>query len=167
MRHDFMLIGVVALSSAWGGPALADPRADCDAAGGTLISGTVTSAPVFVSGHFRHGVELSHTHVVLQSARDGSSYDVAIDNVFASGYDDAGEDVPSPLDRIQDGAGLEVCGKPYSDGTGIDRVHTNCGDNPTSNNPNGWVRIIDGQGNRSDNLESSTEYCRLFVPGGD
>ena len=43
---------------------------------------------------------------------DGRFYDIAIDDVFAAGYDQAGESVPAPLSRIQPGNRLELCGKP-------------------------------------------------------
>lgn len=78
------------------GTALADEAAQCRANGGTYLTGTVTKAPVFAHGHPRDGVELSHTHLRLLSDQDGRSYDVAIDNVFATGYDAAGERVPTP-----------------------------------------------------------------------
>ena len=75
---------------------------------------------------FAKGVELSHTHLTLLSDQDGRSYHVAIDNVFATGYDAAGESVPAPLSTIRTGDRLELCGKLFTrGGLGIDWVHTN------------------------------------------
>ncbi len=74
-------------------PVWANEQADCAANAGTLLVGTVASGPTFARGHERRGVELSHTHVRLRGD-DGRSYDIAIDNIFAEGYDQAGEHVP-------------------------------------------------------------------------
>jgi hypothetical protein len=109
------------------------------------------------------GVELSHTHLTLLSDQDGRSYDVAIDNVFATGYDAAGERVPAPLSMLRTGDRLEVCGKLFTRGRlGIDWVHTNCGETPTARQPDGWVKILDPRGTPGPNLEASQEYCRLW-----
>jgi hypothetical protein len=129
------------------------------------MTGVVTSGPVFRRGHERRGVELSHTHVRLRSDADQRSYDVAMDNVFASGYDQAGDSVPAPLSQIKIGDHLELCGQRYSDGTGTHFVHTNCGDRPTPRDPDGWVKEIAQDDTRDPNLEASTEYCSLFRPG--
>jgi len=83
--------------------------------------------------------------------------------VFANGYDQAGESVPAPLSQIQRGDHLELCGKPYaSGGPGMDWVHTNCGDQPTPDKPDGWVKVIGPDGTLGPNLESNREYCRLW-----
>ena len=143
-------------------PAWPDEQADCASNAGTLLTGTVTGSPRYTHGHDQHGVELSHTHVRLQGD-DGQIYDIAIDNVFASGYDQAGESVPAPLSQIQAGNHLDLCGKPYtSGGPGMDWVHTNCGDQPTSDKPNGWTKVIGPDGAPGPNLESSGEYCELW-----
>jgi hypothetical protein len=142
-------------------PAWADEQGDCTDHAGTLLTGTVTSGPRFAHGHDQRGVELSHTHVRLRGD-DGRSYDIAIDDVFASGYDQAGEHVPAPLSEIKPGSHLELCGKPYTSGSGMDWVHTNCGDQPTPAMPDGWVKVIGQDGTPGPNLESSQEYCRLF-----
>jgi hypothetical protein len=143
--------------------AQADEAAQCGANDGTYLSGRVTGAPTFRSGHLRDGVELSHTHLRLLSDQDGQSYDVAVDNVFAAGYDAAGESVPAPLSRIRVGDRLELCGNPYADDApGIDWVHTNCGGAPAPHRPNGWLKIVDAKGAPSPNLESAREYCRLW-----
>jgi hypothetical protein len=144
------------------GAARADPQGDCRAAGGTYLTGVVVSGPEFRHGHDLRGVELSHTHLGLRSDQDHRVYDVAIDDVFAPGYDQAGSSVPAPLTRIHPNDRLELCGKPYSNGTGIDWVHTNCGDRPSRNKPDGWTRIIAPDGTRGENLEASSEYCNLW-----
>lgn len=80
-------------------PAWADELEACASNAGTLLLGTVASRPRFAHGHDRRGVELSHTHVRLRGD-DGQFYDIAIDDVFASGYDQAGERVPAPLSQF-------------------------------------------------------------------
>lgn len=143
-------------------PAWADEQAVCAFHAGTLLTGTVTSAPRFTRGHDLRGVELSHTHVRLRGD-DGRFYDIAIDNVFASGYDKAGEHVPAPLSGIKVGNRLELCGKRYtSGGPGMDWVHTNCGDQPASDKPDGWVKVMSPDGTPGPNLESNQEYCWLW-----
>jgi len=151
----FLLAGTAA--------ARADDAAQCQANDGTYLTGTVTQAPYFKPGHPFNGVELSHTHLTLQADQDGQAYDVAIDNVFAAGYDAAGESVPAPLTAIAAGARLELCGKLYATGgPGIDWVHTNCGDTPTPDKPDGWVKIIGADGIAGPNLEDAREYCSLW-----
>ena len=108
-------------------------------------------------------MELSHTHVTLQSDRDGQTYDVAMDNVFASGYDAAGETIPSPLSSIAVGDRLDLCGELYQGGDlGIHWVHTDCGKPPAPNAPDGWVKILGADGTPGANLEDSREYCGIF-----
>ncbi|MBA8735194.1 hypothetical protein CBW21_15350 [Chromobacterium violaceum] len=142
--------------------ALADAQSDCRAAAGSYLTGTVVSGPTFASGQMLNGVELSHTHVRLRADQDGRTYDVAMDNVYAYGYDYAGEDVPSPLNTIQRGDRLQLCGQLYTSGVGIHWVHPNCGTQPTSRQPNGWVKKIYSDGTVSDNYEANTEYCQLW-----
>src|SRR5215469_16831092 len=157
------LAGVFILCLAVCGVARADEAAQCRANAGTYLTGTVTDGPTFAPGHGRDGVELSHTHLKLMSDQDGRSYDVAIDNVFASGYDAAGEGVPAPLSTIRSGDRLELCGRLYTrGGMGIDWVHTNCGDTPRPADPNGWLKVFSPDGTPGPNLEASTEYCRLW-----
>jgi hypothetical protein len=145
------------------GAARADGAAQCRANAGTYLTGSVTKGPSFAPGHPRDGVELSHTHLRLLSDQDGRSYDVAIDNVFASGYDAAGERVPTPLSTIRPGNRLELCGKLFTQGRlGIDWVHTNCGDRPRPNQPDGWLKVLAADGAPGPNLEASQEYCRLW-----
>jgi type 1 fimbria pilin len=141
----------------------ADEAVQCQADGGSYLTGTVTAGPSFSRGHSRRGVELSHTHLTLLSDQNGQSYDVAMDNVFASGFDSVGENVPPPLSSIRVGDHLGLCGQLYADGRlGIHFVHTNCGDRPTERDPGGWVKLIAENGTPGPNLEDSREYCGLW-----
>lgn len=142
----------------------ADEVARCHANGGLYLSGTVVRGPQFRHGHRRDGIELSHTHLTLLSDQDRQTYDVAIDNVFAAGYDAAGESVPAPLSGIRGGDRIEVCGKPYADSDlrGIDWVHTDCGERPSAYRPDGWLKVISANGAPGPNLEASREYCHLW-----
>ena len=143
-------------------PAWANDQDACSSSAGTLLIGTVVAGPSFARGPDRRGVELSHTHVQLRG-NGGQVYDIAIDDVFADGYDQAGASVPLPLSQIQRGEHLELCGKPYARGRpGMDWVHTNCGDEPTPDHPNGWVKVINPDGTLGPNLEANQEYCSLW-----
>jgi hypothetical protein len=162
MKFIFMaLLGVFCLSGA--NAALADDAGQCRAGGGSYLTGSVTQGPDFVSGYPHDGVELSHTHITLQADQDGQLYDVAIDNVFASGYDSAGENVPAPLSSIAVGDRLELCGELYQNGGfGIHWVHTDCGKRSTARQPDGWIKILASDGTPGPNLEDSQEYCGLW-----
>lgn len=138
----------------------ADEAQECQAASGTLLVGRVASAPSFKHGIFRHGVELSHTHLTLRSNADGTDYDVAIDNVFALGYKKNAKTVPAPLNSIAVGDELEVCGLPFEGG--MHWVHSNCGDTPTAQEPNGWLKKIGEDGTAGPNLEGGQTYCHLW-----
>jgi hypothetical protein len=145
------------------GTARADEAAQCRANAGTYLTGSVTEAPSFRPGHPRDGVELSHTHLTLLSDQDGQSYDIAIDDVFATGYDAAGESIPAPLSTIRTGDRLELCGKLYTrGGPGLDWVHTDCGATPKAAQPDGWLKVLAPDGTPGPNLEDSQEYCRLW-----
>ena len=159
--HPVVLFAFCVFAS---GAAHADEAAQCHAGGGTYLTGRIASGPTFRHGHSRHGVELSHTHLTLLSDRDGQTFDVAIDNVFAAGYDSAGENVPAPLAQLHAGIRLELCGKPYTNSAvpGIDWVHTDCGAAPTSYQPDGWLKVFAANGTPGPNLESSREYCSLW-----
>ncbi|MGH6876634.1 MAG: hypothetical protein ACREHV_04560 [Rhizomicrobium sp.] len=148
---------------AWGA-AHAGEAARCRAGGGTYLTGRLTGGPTFTRGHSRDGVELSYTHLTLRSDRDGRSWDVAVDDVYAAGYDSAGESVPAPLTRVRVGDRLELCGRTYMDDAapGMDWVHTNCGATSTAAHPDGWLKIVAANGAPGPNLESSREYCRLW-----
>jgi hypothetical protein len=157
------LLGVCILCLAVSGTARADEAAQCRANAGTYLTGNVTQGPTFTPGHLRNGVELSHTHLTLLSDQDGRSYHVAIDNVFTTGYDAAGESVPAPLSTIRTGDRLELCGKLFTrGGRGIDWVHTNCGETPGTPRPDGWLKLPAPDGTSGLNLEDSQEYCRLW-----
>jgi hypothetical protein len=93
------------------GTARADEAAQCRAHASTFFTGRVTEGPTFATGHVRNGVEFSYTHLTLLSDPDQRSYHVAIDNVFATGYDAAGESVPVPISTIRTGDRLELCGE--------------------------------------------------------
>ena len=108
------ILGVFWLFSA--NAVLADNSGLCRASDGRYLTGRVIQGPNFVMGHSRDGVELSHSHIILQADKDGQLYDVAIDNIFASGYDSAGETVPAPLSSIAVGDRLELCGALYRHG---------------------------------------------------
>jgi hypothetical protein len=41
-------------------------------------------------------------------------------------------------------------------------VHTNCGDQPTAQDPNGWLKELLPNGMPGENLEGSTKYCYLW-----
>lgn len=140
--------------------AFADDAQQCGANAGTLLVGQVVSAPTFRHGMFRKGVELSHTHLTLKGDADGADYDVAIDNVFASGYQPNSSAVPAPLNTIVVGDKLELCGLPFQGG--IHWVHTNCGDTPTSQDPNGWLKKIAADGTVGPNFEGGQHYCYLW-----
>ena len=157
------LLRVFILCLAASGTARADEAAQCRANAGTFLTGKVTQGPTFAPGHLHNGVELSHTHLTLLSDQDGRSYHVAIDNVFATGYDAAGASVPAPLSTIRTGDRLELCGKLFTrGGLGIDWVHTNCGNRPSTARPDGWLRVLAPDGSPGPNLEDSHEYCRLW-----
>ncbi|WKE66567.1 hypothetical protein PVT67_04770 [Gallaecimonas kandeliae] len=156
MKFPILLLALLA------GPALADDQSQCTENAGSYLTGTVIKAPYFTKGHRLHGVELSHTHLKIKADQDGQPYDVAIDNVFADGYVKNEQQVPAPLNGIQAGDRLELCGQLYSEGGGIHWVHTNCGATPTPAKPNGWVKKFMAGGTTSDNFEDLTTYCHLW-----
>jgi hypothetical protein len=159
------LIAAVAFYLSTVAAAHADEAAQCRANAGTYLTGHVTGGPNFARGrHPLHGIELSHTHLMILSDQDGRSWDIAVDNVFAAGYDSAGETVPAPLSHLRVGDRLEMCGRPYEDDgrPGMDWVHTNCGAAPTARKPNGWLKLLAANGTPGGNLESAEEYCRLW-----
>lgn len=157
MKRILLMLALATASAA----AMANATQDCAAAGGSYVSGVVVKGPKFAHGQYRQGVELSHTHLKLRSDQDGQVYDVAIDNVFASGYDPEQRTVPPPIDTIRLGDRIEACGILYDQGVGIHFVHNNCGERPTASHPDGWLRRAGGA-----NLESNTRYCSLFAHHG-
>jgi len=144
--------------------ALADDASDCSAGDGTLLVGTVVSAPTDMSGKSLRGIPLRHTHIRIRGDADGKTYDLAVDDVFAAGYQVSGDTVPAPLSSIQVGQRLEACGLPYAGG--MHWVHNNCGDVPTAQDPNGWLKVIDANGVAGPNLEDSEKYCYLWPKSG-
>lgn len=143
--------------------ARADDRADCASGDGTLLSGIVVSRPTFARGKPRRGIPLTHTHIRIRGDADGKLYDLAVDDVFAAGYDPHASTVPAPLDAIKPGEHLEACGIPYAGG--MHWVHTNCGDTPTAQDPNGWLKVVDAAGTAGPNLEDNQKYCYLWKNG--
>jgi hypothetical protein len=161
MRRN--LLGLALLLAS--GLAWADGRQACETAMGSYLSGVVVKGPKFTHGQYRRGVELSHTHLKLRADQDGRVYDVAIDNVFANGYQPGRPEVPEPINGIRVNDRLELCGQLYDRGVGIHFVHGNCGQFPTPQRPDGWIRLAGGGGRTSPNLEGNTSYCPLFEPG--
>jgi hypothetical protein len=159
-RHLFAMVLLAASSHAW-----ADGRQACDAAMGSYLTGVVVKGPKFTHGQFRGGVELSHTHLKLRAEQDGRVYDVAIDNVFANGYQPGQREVPAPISDIRVNDRLELCGQLYDRGVGIHFVHSNCGKFPSPNRPDGWIRVVGAGGRTSPNLEGNMSYCPLFERG--
>ena len=144
--------------------AVADDAIDCKAGDGTLLVGTVLSAPTDVPGKPLRGIPLRHTHIRIRGESDEKMYDLAVDDVFAAGYQVSSDAVPPPLNSIQVGQRLEACGLPYTGG--MHWVHTNCGDIPTPQDPNGWLKVIDANGVAGPNLEDSQKYCYLWPKNG-
>lgn len=165
-RTVFACLLAAALSHAGAAAAATHDAGDvaqsCAAAGGSLVTGVIVKGPKFAHGQFRKGVELSHTHLKVKADRDGQVYDVAIDNVFANGYREGGRDVPAPLDALHTGQRLALCGQLYDRGVGIHFVHTNCGQTPAANRPDGWIRVVDARGVAGPNLEANGSECALF-----
>jgi hypothetical protein len=161
MKRIVLTVLLAAAASA----AVADERQACQAVDGSYLTGVVVKGPKFVHGQYRQGVELSHTHLKLRADQDQQVYDVAIDNVFANGYQQGGREVPSPIDTIREGNRLSLCGELYDRGVGIHFVHTNCGQPPSANRPDGWIRVVDGSGRAGPNLEGNTNFCPLFAHG--
>ena len=151
---------LLAMTLACCSPAMADDAADCRAAAGSYLTGVVQAAPTYVRGSRLHGVELSHTHILLRGDADARRYDIAADDVFANGYSKSRRTIPAPLDQIRTGTRLSVCGIPFHGG--MHWVHTNCGDHPTAKDPDGWLKLIAADGSVGPNLEGSTTYCALW-----
>ena len=55
--------------------ALADDASDCSAGDGTLLVGTVVTAPSDVPGKPVRGIPLRHTHIRIRGDADGKTYD--------------------------------------------------------------------------------------------
>ena len=98
----------------------------CESIGGYYQYGTVNSPPnsdyMAVTNYAAAteslaGIPLSHTHIEITSALDGKIYDVAIDNVFANGYNPLSYVVPSTYaENLTAGSTLYLCsGNPRAD----------------------------------------------------
>lgn len=130
---------------------------------GTFLSGTVTTGPRFqAASQTIDGVKLSHTIIYMRADQDGRSYQVAMDNVYAVDYVQNSTSIPASLAALKAGTKVEVCGKKYSDGSGIHWVHSNCGATPTTSAPNGFIKQISSTGAIGANLERSEAYCYLW-----
>jgi hypothetical protein len=162
MKKILFALAMLAASA----PSWADGQQACAAAQGSYLTGVVVKGPKFSHGQYRGGVELSHTHLKLRADQDGQVYDVAIDNLFANGYQPGRAEVPAPIDAIRVDDRLELCGQLYDRGVGIHFVHTNCGATPSPKRPDGWIRVVQGRGRASGNLEANTSYCPLFSGRG-
>ena len=158
MKYIFGAFFLTSLASI----ALANSESDCTAAQGSYLTGVVVKAPYFTHGQFKKGIELSHTHLSIKADKDQQIYDVAIDNVFATGYKKNSKAVPAPINTIQMNDRLELCGQLYSEGGGIHWVHTNCGDQPSPQTPDGWVKKFDSNGQVSQNFEGGQAFCKLW-----
>jgi hypothetical protein len=143
--------------------AAASEQSLCTAAKGAFLTGTVVSAPKFAAASSTiQGIKLSHTHLSLRADQDGKTYDVAMDNVFATDYVKNATTMPASLAAIKVNDRLELCGEKYTSGVGIHWVHTNCGATPAATAPNGWVKRFASSGTPGSNLERSQTYCYLW-----
>ena len=154
----------------------------CESIGGYYQYGTVNSPPnsdymavtnYAVATESLSGIPLSHTHIEITSALDGKIYDVAIDNVFANGYNPLSYVVPSSYaENLTAGSTIYLCsgnpnGVPYSVNEpesnpfatqGFDWVHTNCA---ASGYPSSYLNgFLYDQNNI--NLTNSQTYCYLW-----
>lgn len=151
-----LLLGLAAAASA-------TEAGDCAANKGAFLTGTVTAAPKFAAATSTiQGIKLSHTKLSLLADQDGKTYEVAIDNVFATDYVKNSSSMPASLAAIKVNDRLEVCGAKYTSGVGIHWVHTNCGDTPTTSAPNGWLKKFSSGGSLGSNVERSQTYCYLW-----
>lgn len=159
MKKTFILIALLSQALY----ASASDQAACSAAGGSFLTGKVTTAPVFAKASTTlQGVQLSHTHVSVRADQDGRTYDVAMDNVYAVDYVKNAKTMPKSLAAIKVGDKLELCGSLYTSGVGIHWVHSNCGAAPSSSTPDGWVKEVASNGTVGLNLERSQTYCYLW-----
>ena len=143
--------------------ALASEQTTCSANKGTFLTGTVTTGPKFqAASQTIQGVQVSHTVLYIRADQDSRSYQVAMDNVYATDYVKNSTSIPASLAALKAGTRIEVCGEKYSDGSGIHWVHSNCGATPTATAPNGWVKQIATSGSIGANLERSQNYCYLW-----
>lgn len=150
----------------------------CQSAGGYYQYGTVNSPPKSdyaavtnykAATESLEDIPLSHTHIEITSAIDGKIYDVAIDNVFADGYNPFSYVVPSNYTQnLTAGSTIYLCSGnlsqvPYpvneADSNpfatqGFDWVHTNCV-------ASGYPSLFDN-GFLYDQNNNSQTYCSLW-----
>lgn len=147
-----------------------DPAATCAAGSGVYLSGPIVDGPKYRKGKPLNHVDLSHTHFKIKADQTGAVTDVAADNVFAAGHSERGDkkhEVPAPLDTLKMGQRVSLCGLTYDDpnsGPGIHWVHTNCGVQPSPQQPTGWVEVFADDGTLGPNLEGSSNFCYLWPP---
>lgn len=154
----------------------------CQSAGGYYQYGTVNSPPnsdysavtnYKAATESLEGIPLSHTHIEITSAIDGNIYDVAIDNVFADGYNPLSYVVPSTyVENLTAGSTVYFCSgnptqvpypvnepesNPFAT-QGFDWVHTNCA---ASGYPSSFKNgFLYDQNNN--NLTNNQMYCYLW-----
>lgn len=159
MKQALIATLLLALATA----ASATEQSSCSTNKGAFLTGTVTVAPKFAAASSTiQGIKLSHTKLSLLADQDGKTYEVAIDNVFATDYVKNSTSMPASLAAIKVNDRLEVCGAKYTSGVGIHWVHTNCGDTPTASAPNGWVKRFTSSSAVGSNIERSETYCYLW-----
>jgi hypothetical protein len=152
-----ILILLFATSQAW-----ADGKADCASGYGDYLTGSVTKPAYFQAACKSCDPQLTHTHITIAST-DGNSYDVAIDNVFTEGYDQAAPgEVPAPLNSIKINDKLAMCGQLYANGRGIHWVHNNCGARPDRKHPDGWLKKLSAVGDAGPSLTGYAGHCDIF-----
>lgn len=143
--------------------AFADEQSDCDAAGGSYISGRVVSGPTYQAGKSKiQGVWLSHTKLQVVADQDGQTYDVAVDNVYAYDYVLNARSIPRSFRDFAVNSRVSMCGALYTSGVGIHWVHNNCGVDPSYSTPDGWIKKMSSNGSVSDSYTGSQDYCYLW-----
>jgi hypothetical protein len=143
--------------------AFATEQSTCTANKGTYLTGTITTSAKFqAASQTIDGIKVSHTIMYIKADQDGRSYQVAMDNVYATDYVKNSSSMPPSLAALTAGKRVEACGQKYSDGSGIHWVHSNCGATPTTSAPNGFLKTISTSGAISANLERSQTYCYLW-----
>lgn len=158
-----LVSALLALASAHSLAAETDQKALCAAGQGSFMTATITAGPRFAHGKYLKGVELSHTHLKVRPDGSNDIYDVAIDNVFASDYQQNSKSVPASLAVLQVGQRLALCGQLYDDGSkGIHWVHTDCGKTPSAAKPDGFIKLLSKDGSAGQNLENNQNYCSLW-----
>ena len=163
--------------------------AGCEAVNAHLLVGTIESTPVYVGSKTiqplmengkaeSQGILLTHTHILIQPLNDtnpNDAYEIAADNVFAVGYDQAqpNKAVPTPLSGLQAGQVIEACGLTYNQtplkypaifnaSNGMHWVHSNDMPIIPGSTTNGWFKKVDQSGDVGENLEGSSEYFCLW-----